>query len=71
DNGMIEYEYDHVFIGTTDREPQPNPFEVASYAYLSAGAISKTLKETPGQFTEWFKISFSKVLEYYHQTQKK
>src|ERR1700712_632794 len=33
DNGLIENEYDHVFMGINDELPLPNPAEVAGFRY--------------------------------------
>ena len=61
DNGLTEYEYDHVFIGNWDDDVELNPDEVAEIRYLSIDAIRKELKETPENYTEWFKIAFDQV----------
>lgn len=61
DNGLTEYEYDHVFIGNWEDDVELNPDEVAEIRYLSIDAIRKELKETPENYTEWFKIAFDQV----------
>ncbi|MFN5930884.1 MAG: isopentenyl-diphosphate delta-isomerase, partial [Sphingobacteriales bacterium] len=55
------YEYDHVFIGNGEDDVELNPDEVAEIRYLSIDAIRKELKETPENYTEWFKIAFDQV----------
>ncbi|MBB3058436.1 isopentenyl-diphosphate Delta-isomerase [Mucilaginibacter gotjawali] len=67
DNGLIEHEYDHVFIGICDQTPEPNPTEVAGFKYVEADNLILSLIEHPGEFTAWFKICFEKVLENYYQ----
>nr|WP_294941747.1 isopentenyl-diphosphate Delta-isomerase [uncultured Mucilaginibacter sp.] len=67
ENGLIENEYDHVFIGKSDQLPQPNPDEVASFKYLDAELLIFELAEQPHLYTPWFKICLEQVLETYHQ----
>lgn len=61
ENGLSEFELDHVYLGTTDRLPVPDPAEVASYAYRSPELISESLEKRPEEYTEWFKICFHRV----------
>jgi isopentenyl-diphosphate delta-isomerase len=65
DQGMIEHELDHVFIGTTDNLPVINPSEVGAYDYFSISDLSKQVINQPEKFTEWFKICFDEVLKHY------
>jgi len=34
DNGLTENEYDHVFVGSFDGEPRPNPKEVSEWKWI-------------------------------------
>lgn len=68
-NGLTEYEYDHIFIGIWDGEPEPNPEEVAEWKWESVENIEKELKENPEKFTPWFRIIFPKVVEYIRKHQ--
>ncbi|MDX1349198.1 MAG: isopentenyl-diphosphate Delta-isomerase [Putridiphycobacter sp.] len=65
DQGMIEHELDHVFIGTTDNLPVINPSEVGAYDYFPISDLSKQVIDQPEKFTEWFKICFDEVLKHY------
>jgi len=67
DNGLIENEYDHVFIGISDELPLPNPAEVADFKYMDPDLLLFELVEQPADFTAWFKICLEKVLEIYYQ----
>jgi isopentenyl-diphosphate delta-isomerase len=67
DNGLIENEYDHVFMGISDELPLPNPAEVADFKYMDPDLLLFELVEQPGGFTAWFKICLEKVLEIYYQ----
>ena len=68
ENGLTEYEYDHVLMGSFDGEPDPNPDEVSEYRYQRMDDIKADLESNPGLFTEWFKIVFHQVEHYLHIT---
>lgn len=65
-NGLVEYEYDHVFIGEFSGEPQPNPAEVMDWAYRSTHEIERSIRQAPQNFTPWFRILFEKIREERH-----
>ena len=58
DNGLIEHEIDHVFVGNYEENPQPNPEEVAQFKWISINDLKKEMKDYPHQYTEWIKIIF-------------
>jgi isopentenyl-diphosphate Delta-isomerase len=64
DNGLTEYEYDHVFIATYDGEIIPNPDEVMDFCYMSMHDVDASLTSHPHKYTEWFKIAFPKLQQY-------
>ncbi|WP_154402507.1 isopentenyl-diphosphate Delta-isomerase [Mucilaginibacter endophyticus] len=66
-NGLIENEYDHVFMGISDELPLPNPAEVAGFRYIDTDLLIVELLEQPEQYTAWFKICLEQVLEIYRQ----
>lgn len=61
ENGLCEHEYDHVFTGISDEQPQPNPEEVNAYCWLSIDDIKDRIKRKPEDFTSWFKIAIEKI----------
>lgn len=63
DDGLIENELDHIFIGVTDDLPNINKEEVASYRYISSHDLANEIKNSPESYTEWFKLLFEKVLK--------
>lgn len=65
ENGLIEYEYDHVFIGMSDRLPQPNPLEVASFDYIDINCLALDISKQPAKYSAWLSICFEKVRETY------
>lgn len=66
-NGIAEHEFDHVFFGLSNDQPQPEPNEVANYKYISMDALAMEIKNHPEQYTEWLKICFNKVRNSYLQ----
>ncbi|MBR9682780.1 MAG: isopentenyl-diphosphate Delta-isomerase [Candidatus Aenigmarchaeota archaeon] len=64
-SGLTEHEYDHVFIGTFDGEPKPNPEEIDEYKWVILEELEKDVKEHPENYTPWFKIILDKVTDYF------
>jgi isopentenyl-diphosphate delta-isomerase len=64
DNGLTEYEFDHVLTGSYDGDIQPVPEEVCDVCYLSMDEIRADLVDHPEKYTAWFRIAFPKLEEY-------
>ncbi len=63
DNGLTEHELDHVFVGHSDRQPFPNPAEVADYRWLSQSDIEHDILANPDTYSAWFKLIYKRVFE--------
>ncbi len=63
-NGLVEYEFDHVFVGTYDGPVTPDPMEVENYAFRSMPYLEYLLKQYPDFFTSWFHIAFPKIRDW-------
>ena len=61
DNGLTEYEFDHVYFGKSDQIPKINPEEVESYTWLSPEKIMADVAKNPTKYTSWFKIAMKKL----------
>ena len=59
--GLIEHEFDHVWIGQSDDIPQINHEEVESWKYMSLSELSEDIRLHPELYTEWFKITFEEM----------
>lgn len=70
ENGLTEYEFDHVFLGEYDGIISANESEVNSYSYKSLKDIELSLLQQPSDYTVWFHLAFPKVLEWYHQNKE-
>jgi isopentenyl-diphosphate delta-isomerase len=64
DNGLTEYEFDHVLVGTYDGAVAPDQAEVQAHRYLPLDRIRALLHEEPDTFTHWFHLAFPKIVEY-------
>lgn len=54
-NGLIENEIDHVFIGTYEADFQVNPEEVADFKWVELDGLHQEVEKNPELFTVWFK----------------
>jgi isopentenyl-diphosphate delta-isomerase len=50
---LTEHEYNHVFVGYTDKEPKLNPKECSEFIWISVKDIRKEVKEHPEKYTAW------------------
>jgi isopentenyl-diphosphate delta-isomerase len=56
-SGLTEHEFDHVFIGQFDGEPEPNPEEVDDWKWIDPAALRVDLEENPERYTPWFRLA--------------
>jgi isopentenyl-diphosphate delta-isomerase len=68
DQGLIEHELDHVFIGVTDDLPIPNPSEVCEWRWTNLAMLEREIKSSPERFTAWFKLALPKVMMIWQNT---
>jgi len=61
ENGLTENEYDCVFIGKFDGEPEPNLEEVSNYKWINIKNLKKDIKKNPDKYAIWFKIALKKI----------
>ena len=64
-NGLMENEFDHVFVGQYDGKVNINPDEVRDYSFKPIWEIKAGLQTSPEKYTEWFKMVFSKIEEWW------
>lgn len=63
ENDLIEYEFDHVFVGYTDATPLPNPAEVQHFRWITPASLKIEIEDAPEAFTYWFKSALDQVLQ--------
>jgi isopentenyl-diphosphate delta-isomerase len=61
DNGLTEYEFDHVYTGSYDGKIDFSSEEVMDVCYKPMHEISDSLQSHPNRYTAWFRIAFPKV----------
>ncbi|HEY6162586.1 MAG TPA: isopentenyl-diphosphate Delta-isomerase [Bacteroidia bacterium] len=60
-NELSEHELDHVFFGSYESDPHPDPCEASGWKWISLGGLEKELHDHPESFTAWLKICFDRV----------
>jgi len=65
--GLVEHEFDHVFIGKSEKPPKINPDEVASWKYVDLNWLEKDVEENPDDYTIWFKIALAEVISHFNK----
>jgi isopentenyl-diphosphate delta-isomerase len=61
-NGLTEYEFDHVFVGVSDDLPVLEPSEVGDFEYVESDVLLRRIKMSPDDYTVWFKKIIERVL---------
>lgn len=56
DNGLIEYEFDHIFLGRYEGVPKINPKEVADWRCIAVEELIRNIRSYPEQYTVWLRI---------------
>lgn len=67
-NGLIEHEFDHVYVARYSGLIDPNPAEVMNFHFKSVVDIWEDLTAYPETFTEWFTIAFPRVVKWMETT---
>ena len=68
DNGLTEFEFDHVLIGVYDGLPEPDQNEVSDFCFKTVDEIEASLKTHPSKYTNWFHIAFPRVAAWTRET---
>jgi len=62
-DGLIEHEYDHVFIGKHYKNPEPDPLEVSKWMWISLENLKKDIQLHPKKYTEWLNVCLEDVIK--------
>ena len=60
DNGLIEHELDHVFIGESNDTPHLNTDEAMAFKWMSVEELETDMKNNADNYTFWFKWMIEK-----------
>lgn len=58
--GLVEHEYDHVFIGRYDGQPRPSADEVDGWRWVPVHEVARQVRDDPDAFTPWFRVVFAR-----------
>lgn len=70
ENGLTEFEFDHVFAGEYDGEIFLDNEEADDHCYKDVREIRKSLKGHPHKYTAWFLIAFPRIEEWWRKRYK-
>jgi len=59
DNGLVEFEFDHVVIGHCAGEIAPDPAEASEVRWVGCNELATELKAAPRTFAAWAPMVFS------------
>jgi isopentenyl-diphosphate delta-isomerase len=65
DNGLTEYEYDHVYLGRYNGIPNPNPDEVCEWKWMELDKVNSDIKKNPDNYSYWVKHAFDQFYTNY------
>lgn len=55
-SGLVENEYDHVFVGTFTGTPRPKDCVVSDWAWASNATLQSRITGHPDSYTPWLPI---------------
>ncbi len=64
--GLSEYELDHIFIGQYAGVLTPNPEEIEELRAVPVEELAKDMRENPARYAPWFLTAFTMVYAAYH-----
>ncbi len=70
-NGLTEYEFDHVYMGEYNGVVHPNPEEVCDYCYKDIEDVRYSMQVHPEKFTAWLHIVFPKIEAWWKEQYEK
>ena len=70
ENGLKEFEFDHVFVGEYNGKINFNNEEVMDHRYKDMEWIRQSLKSEPEKYTAWFHLAFLKIEDWWNQRYK-
>ncbi len=62
DNGLTEYEFDHVFVGEFAGDANPDPLEVCAWKWVDIPVLMQDITSHPENYTFWFKYMLDRVI---------
>ncbi len=63
-NGLTENEFDHVFFGVSNQNPNPDPAEVSDWKWVPIEELEQKLIRNPKEYSPWLRQCFSEVVKH-------
>ena len=63
-NGLIENEFDHIFFGVSNQNPNPDIAEVSDWNWVTMEDLEQELITNPEEYTPWLRQCFNEVINY-------
>lgn len=70
ENGLTEYEFDHVYVGEYNGAVEMNSNEVMDHRWEGMEELERSFKSKPREFTFWFKLVFPQIKEWWKRHYK-
>ena len=61
--GLTEHELDHVFVGSYNGQPRPNPAEARDWRWMDLSLLRQRIETHPDEYTAWLKLILSSHLD--------
>ncbi len=71
ENGLTEWEFDHILVGHYSGDMYPNPEEAKAIRWLDFNTLQKDLVDQPDIFAPWLFEIFPFFSDWYHQDMTK
>ncbi|MFC1957267.1 isopentenyl-diphosphate Delta-isomerase [Chloroflexota bacterium] len=61
-NGLTENEFDHVFFGALNQNPDPDPAEVSDWKWIAIEELEQELIRKPERYSPWLRKCFNEMV---------
>ena len=61
-NGLTENEFDHIFFGVSNQNPNPDHSEVADWTWVTIEELAQELNTNPEGYSTWLRKCFDEVI---------
>lgn len=58
ENGLVEHELDHVYLGIYEGAANPSPAEAEDWKWMDLDEVKRDMQRNPHLYTYWFKHCF-------------
>ena len=63
-NDLTENEFDHIFFGVSNKNPNPNLAEVSDWSWVTIDELEQELIRNPKKYSPWLRQCFNEVVKY-------